>query len=150
MIQIGGICDILTIDLYSMLSFEKFFRTLHLLWASFTGTKPKDSFSTMPWKGYQLYLLSNEDKRIVTTSWVWKAEGNGGWTQQVSEAGVAGDNSIETKPVYDSPTSSSDVNTEFLFLVAIDLDFNDWEVEYLHSWDEFEKKKLESIVVLKV
>ena len=94
--------------------------------------------------------LSNEDKRIGTTSWVWKAEGNGGWTKQVSEAGVAGDNSIETKPVYDSPTSSSDVNTEFLFLVAIDLDFNDWEVEYLHSWDEFEKKKLESIVVLKV
>ena len=94
--------------------------------------------------------LSNEDKRIVTTSWVWKAEGNGGWTKQVSEAGVAGDNSIETKPVYDSPTSSSDVNTEFLFLVATDVDFNDWEVEYLHSWDEFEKKKLESIVVLKV
>ena len=94
--------------------------------------------------------LSNEDKRIGTTSWVWKAEGNGGWTKQVSEAGVAGDNSIETKPVYDSPTSSSDVNTEFLFLVAIDLDFNDWEVEYLHSWDEYEKKKLESIVVLKV
>ena len=150
MIQIGGICDILTIDLYSMLSFEKFFRTLHLLWASFTGTKLEDSFSIMPWKGYQLYLLSNEDKRIVTTSWVWKAEGNGGWTKQVSEAGVAGDNSIETKPVYDSPTSSSDANTEFLFLVAIDVDFNDWEVEYLHSWDEFEKKKLESIVVLKV
>ena len=94
--------------------------------------------------------LSNEDKRIGTTSWVWKAEGNGGWTKQVSEAGVAGDNNIETKPVYDSPTSSSDVNTEFLFLVAIDLDFNDWEVEYLHSWDEYEKKKLESIVVLKV
>ena len=65
----------------------------------------------MPWKGYQLYLLSNEDKRIVTTSWVWKAEGNGGWTKQVSEAGVAGDNSIETKPVCDSPTSSSDANT---------------------------------------
>ena len=143
MIQIGGICDILTIDLYSMLSFEKFFRTLHLLWASFTGTKPEDIFSTMPWKGYQLYLLSNEDKRIVTTSWVWKAEGNGGWTKQVSEVGVAGDNSIETKPVCDSPTSSSDANTKFLFLVATDIDFNDWEVEYLHSWDEFEKKKLE-------
>ena len=62
---------------------------------------------------------------------------------------MAGDNSIETKPICDSPTSSSDANTEFLFLVAIDVDFNDWDVEYLHSWDEFEKK-LESTVVLKV
>ena len=61
---------------------------------------------------------------------------------------MVGDISIETKLVYDSPTSSSDANTEFLFLVAIDVDFNDWDVEYLHSWDEFEKK-LESIVVLK-
>ncbi|KAF3964237.1 hypothetical protein CMV_011451, partial [Castanea mollissima] len=66
---------------------------------------------------YQLYLFSNEDKRIVTSSWVWKAEGNGGWTKQVVEAGAAGDNSIETKLVCDSPTSSS-------FLVAIDIDFN--------------------------
>ena len=93
--------------LYSILSFEKFFRTLHLLWASYKGTESEDNFSTMPWKGYQLYLLSNEDKRIVTTSWVWKAEGNGGWTKQ---AGVAGDNNIETKLVCDSPTSSSDAN----------------------------------------
>ena len=61
--------------------FEKFFRTLHLLWASYEGTKLEDDFSTMPWKGYQLYLLSNEVKRIVTTSWVWKAEANGGWTK---------------------------------------------------------------------
>ena len=52
---------------------------------------------------------------------------------------MAGDNNIETKLVCDSPTSSSDANTEFLFLVAIDVDFNDWEVEYLHSWDEFER-----------
>ena len=102
----------------------------------------------MPWKDYQLYLLSNEDKRIVTTTWVWKAEGNGGWTKQVVEAGVAGDNSIETKLVCDSPTSSSDTNTEFLFLVATNVVFNDWDVEYLHSWDEFEKK-LESTMVLK-
>ena len=65
------------------------------------------------------------------------------------EVGVAGDNSIETKLVCDSPTSSSDANTEFLFLVATDVDFYDWDVEYLHSWDEFEKK-LESIMVLKV
>ena len=65
------------------------------------------------------------------------------------EARVAGDNNIETKLVCGSPTSSSDANAEFLFLVAIDIDFNDWDVEYLHSWDEFEKK-IESIVVLKV
>ena len=62
---------------------------------------------------------------------------------------MVGDINIETKLVYDSPTSSSDANTKFLFLVAIDVDFNDWDVEYLHSWDEFEKK-LESTVVLKV
>ena len=62
---------------------------------------------------------------------------------------MSGDNSIETKLVCDSPTSSSDVNAKFLFLVATDVDFNDWDVEYLYSWDEFEKK-LESIVVLKV
>lgn len=89
------------------------------------GTEAEDSFSTMPWKGYQLYLLSYEDKTIVTPSWVWKAEGNGGWTEQVVEAEVAGDNNIETKLVCDSPTSSFDANAEFLFLVATDIDFND-------------------------
>ena len=62
---------------------------------------------------------------------------------------MVGDIGIETKLVCDSPTSSSDANTEFLFLVTTDVDFNDWDVEYLHSWDEFEKK-LESTVVLKV
>ena len=150
-IHIGGIHDILTIDLNSkkMSSFEKFFRTLHLLWASYTGTEPEDSFSTMPWKGYQLYLLSNENMRIVTPSWVWKAEGNGEWTEQVVEAGVVRDNSIETNLVCDSPTSSSDANTEFLLLPAPDVDFKDWDVEYLHSWDEF-KEKLVRIEVLKV
>ena len=40
---------------------------------------------------------------------------------------MAGDNSIGTKLVCDSPTSSSDANTEFLFMVATDVDFNDWE-----------------------
>ena len=130
-----------------MLSFEKFFRPLHLLWASYKGTESEDNFLQCHWKAISS-ISSNEDKRIVTTSWVWKTEGNGGWTKQVVEARVVGDISIETKLVYDSPTSSSDANTEFLFLVAIDVDFNDWDVEYLHSWDEFEKK-LESIVVLK-
>ena len=144
-IQIGGIYDILTIDLNSMLSFKEFFRTMHLLWASSTGREPEDSFSTMPWKGYQLYLLSNENKRIITPSWVWNAASNGGWTVQVVEAGVVGDNNIET----DSPTSSSDANTDFLFLAATDVNFSDWDVEYLHSWDEF-KEKLVRMEVLKV
>nr|POE46647.1 hypothetical protein CFP56_78228 [Quercus suber] len=141
---------ILTIDLNSMLSFEKFFRTLHLLWASYMGTEPEDSFSTMPWEGYQLYLLSNENKRIVTPSWVWTAEGNGGWTKQVVEAGVVGDNNIETELVCDSPTSSSsDANTDFLSPDANHVDFNNWDVEYLqHSWDEF-MEKLVRIEVLK-
>ena len=109
-----------------MLSFEKFFRTLHLL-GIIHGYRTERQFFYNAMERYQLYLLSNEDKRIVTTSWVWKVEGSGRWTKQVVEARVAGDNNIEIKLVCDSPTSSSDANTEFLFMVATDVDFNDWE-----------------------
>nr|POE49978.1 hypothetical protein CFP56_48537 [Quercus suber] len=56
---------------------------------------------------------------------LWKLE----WTKQVVEAGVAGDNNIETNLVCDSPTSSSDYNAKFLLLVATDVDFNDWNVD---------------------